>query len=58
VTHIKLPAKGVVTIMYWQNGALIQRAWQQSDDAPDWEPGDPDTLQGVGMKGGLVKVFE
>ena len=45
-------------LMYWRHGALIERGWQQSDDAPDWEPCDPHILRVVGMKGGLVKVFE
>ena len=58
MTHVKFPAKDVLTLRYWHNGALIERAWQQSDDAPDWEPCDPHILRVVGTKGGLVKVFE
>ena len=58
MTHVKFPAKDVLTLMYWRHGALIERAWQQSEDAPDWEPCDPHILRVVGMKGGLVDVFE
>ncbi len=58
MTYVEFPAKGVLTLMYWRNGALIERAWQQPDDAPDWEPCDPHILRVGGMKGGLVDVFE
>jgi hypothetical protein len=58
MTYVEFPAKRVLTLMYWRHGALIERAWQQSEDAPDWEPHDPHILRVAGMKGGLVKVFE
>ncbi len=58
MTYVEFPAKGVLTLMYWRHGTLIERAWQQPDDAPDWEPCDPHILRVGGMKGGLVDVFE
>ncbi len=58
MTRVEFSTKDVLIMRYWRNGALIERAWQQPDDAPDWEPCDPHILRAVGMKGGLVDVFE
>ena len=55
MTHVEFPAKGIITMRYWKRGALIERAWQQTD--ADWEPCDPNIIKVVGMKGGIVKVY-
>lgn len=58
MTHVKFPAKSVISMRFWCDGALIEKAWQQFSEQADWEPCDPQILRIMGNAAGEVKVFE
>lgn len=58
MTHLSCTDRSVLSLRYWRGDINVVKAWIQTPNQVDWEPCDPNIIEQIGRKLGIVHVCQ